>query len=559
MQKPNVLTVVFAGALFLVGLPAPASAQTPLTTATGNMGYEYFGHAVSAAGDVDADGVPDFVVGADAQTTGSMGRVWIYSGATHELLHVKVATLATNYLGASVAPAGDFNLDGRDDVLVGAPGGGVGGVALVLSGLDGSVLHTFAGAAAGDGLGEQVSNAGDVNGDGRADLIVGAPYRDVDGVENVGAAVIFSGADASLLRTFVGGAYNGYFGSAVDGIGDVDGDGFDDVAVGERGDTNLWVFSGADGHLIRVHGSSTGFFPGREVAGIGDVDGDLVPDYAAGSPNSQLPPSTNNAGRVRVYSGLDGSVLHEFFGQAVGDALGSAIDGAGDVDQDGVPDILIGTPQLSTGMGRAEIYSGATWSLLQTFRNDVEKDSFGKSVAGVGDTNGDGVPDVLIGFNGSSKTTYRTGAVRLYSGLDFAPWYPYCDALPNSSYPAASLAFVGSPSVSANDLDLVVTYGVKGMVGLFLYGPAQQQTPFGNGNLCVGGGGVGVFRLPPFVMFDHPGFGGASLDLSQPPLGSGPGQITPGSTWNFQAWFRDTPAGGSGFNLTNALSATFLP
>ena len=113
--------------------------------------------------------------------------------------------------------------------------------------------------------------------------------------------------------------------------------------------------------------------------------------------------------------------------------------------------------------------------------------------------------------------------------------------------------------MSEADLDLIVTWGVKGMLGIFLYGPAQQQTPFGNGNLCVGGGLAGVIWLPPFVMFDHPGFGGASLDFSQPPLGGGAGMVTPGSTWNFQAWFRDTPAGGAGFNLTNALSATFLP
>jgi hypothetical protein len=110
--------------------------------------------------------------------------------------------------------------------------------------------------------------------------------------------------------------------------------------------------------------------------------------------------------------------------------------------------------------------------------------------------------------------------------------------------------------VSEADVDLIVTWGVEGSLGIFLYGPAQQQTPFGNGNLCVGGG---VFRLQPFVFKDLVGYGGISLNFSQPPVGSGPGKITPGSTWNFQAWFRDTAAGGAGFNLSNALSATFVP
>jgi len=506
--------------------------------------------------------VPDFVVGSTTLNSGSMGRVWIYSGANHQVLHTMVGTLATNDLGASVAAAGDVNLDGHDDVLVGAPKGGGSGVALVLSGLDGSVIYTFEGAAFDDNLGESVANAGDVDGDGRADLIVSAPYRDVAGVENAGAAVIFSGATGTLIRTFVGATYDGYFGSAVAGIGDINGDGRADVAIGERGYSfgsgSLRIYSGLDGSLIRSHfgGPGTTFFPGLNVAGLGDLNHDGVPDYAAGSPNSgaQLGQYT---GSVRVFSGLDGSVLHEFVGQVLYGSFGCAIDSAGDLDGDGVPDILIGASgDPNTDHGRVEIYSGSDWSLLQTFTNGVRADSFGKSVAGIGDTNGDSVPDVLIGFDGSNTTTYRTGAVRLYSGVDSAPWYPYCNALPNSSYAGAALSFVGSPRVSDGDLDLIVTWGVKDMVGIFLYGPAQQQTPFGNGNLCVGGS---VFRLPPFVFIDHPGFGGASLNFSQPPLGGGPGMVTPGSTWNFQAWFRDTPAGGAGFNLSNALSATFQP
>ena len=553
MQKSQrILGILAASSSLCIALAQSARAQTPLVTVTGDIGHEYFGNTVSAAGDVDADGVPDFAVGAHSLTTASSGHVWIYSGATHLVLHDVPATLATGALGASVAPAGDFNLDGHDDVLVGAPkGGGGSGVALILSGLDGSVLHTFSGAAFDDNLGEAVANAGDVDGDGRSDLIVTAPYRDVDGIENVGAAVVYSGATGSILRTFVGSTYDGYFGNAADGIGDVDGDGFDDVAICERGDTNVWIFSGANASTIRVHGSSSGFVPGINVAGLGDLNQDGFTDYALGSPSSSM------SGAVRVFSGLDGSLLHQFVGQSTGDAFGTAIDSAGDVDGDGIADILIGVQSSTfTGPGRAELYSGADWSLLQTFRNGVNQDAFGKSVAGVGDTNGDGVPDVLIGFDGSNTTTYRTGAVRLYSSVNNAPWFPYCNALPNSSYAGAALSFVGSPSVSDAELDLIVTFGVKGMVGIFLYGPAQQQTPFGNGNLCVGGS---VFRLPPFVMADHPGFGGASLNFSQPPLGGGPGMVTPGSTWNFQAWFRDTPAGGAGFNLSNALSATFLP
>jgi hypothetical protein len=558
VQKHKRLVGILAVSSFLLfGAPARARAQTPLVTLAGDMEGEYFGFAVSAAGDVDADGVPDYVVGSDIHTSGSKGRVWIYSGATHQVLHTLEATWTGGFKKVSLAPAGDFDLDGHDDVLVGVPAGNLNrGMALIVSGLDGSVLHTFSGAAFEDGFGESVGNAGDVNGDGRPDLIIGVPYRDVGGVENVGAAVVYSGADASLLLTFVGTTYTGFLGSAVNGIGDVDGDEHDDVAIGERtatasGPGKLHIRSGFDGSLIRVHSGSS---LGRNVVGLGDVNRDGVPDYAAGCPFS-FPPS---AGHVWVFSGLDGSLLHEFAGQVVGETFGCAIASAGDVDGDSVSDILIGAQGQQSTTGRAELYSGSDWSRLQTFSGDVLQDLFGKSVAGVGDTNGDSVPDVLIGYDGSSKTTFEPGAVRLYSGLDFAPWFTYCEALPNSSYATgAAISYVGSPSLSDANLDLVVNWAVKNSVGLFLYGPAQQQTPFGNGYLCVGAGGVGVFRLQPFVTgISH---GGISLDFSQPPLSGGPGMITPGSTWNFQAWYRDTPAGGAGFNLSNALSATFVP
>ena len=117
--------------------------------------------------------------------------------------------------------------------------------------------------------------------------------------------------------------------------------------------------------------------------------------------------------------------------------------------------------------------------------------------------------------------------------------------------------YIGSPSLAEQDVGLVVSNAVPNSIALFLYSPQQQQIPFGNGNLCVGGGGAGIYRLGPFATAGT--HGGVQLDFSQPPLNGGAGVLTPGSTWNFQAWYRDVPAGGAGFNLSDALSATFLP
>ena len=134
----------------------------------------------------------------------------------------------------------------------------------------------------------------------------------------------------------------------------------------------------------------------------------------------------------------------------------------------------------------------------------------------------------------------------------------YCMANPNSSGIAASMGATGSTHVSADDFTLRVSGAAPNKSGLFFYGSNQLQVPFGDGFRCVGG--TSLFRLQPVVQTDV--FGGASRDLSfvNPPAGSGPGQIDPGSTWNFQFWFRDPMGpGGTGFNLSDGLSANFCP
>jgi hypothetical protein len=130
----------------------------------------------------------------------------------------------------------------------------------------------------------------------------------------------------------------------------------------------------------------------------------------------------------------------------------------------------------------------------------------------------------------------------------------YCSSTANSTGLAALIVASGSTSVAANDLQLLASPVPASVPGLFYYGPEMISQPFGNGVRCVGDGGVGVFRR---AVRNATAQGELIelVDLSMP--STGPGQILPGSTWNFQAWFRDPAGGGAFFDLSDAVSLTF--
>jgi hypothetical protein len=265
---------------------------------------------------------------------------------------------------------------------------------------------------AGNALGASARGTGDVNKDGYQDIAVGAPEEG-----GVGAVKVFSGKDGSLIWKFDGQAAGDRFGYAVSGAGDLDGDGFDDILVGapqtHTGIGYVQTFSGKTGQvLLTVNGKNFKDLYGFSVSAINDIDNDLIPDILVGAPSSLV----SEKGYVQVVSGATGALIDTLHGDAVGDQFGSSVRNAGLVDGDSCPDFIVGAPGANSLTGYARVYSGCTRGSIYTFTGKQANDFFGLSVSGTGDVNGDGQDDVIVGAPGDDTLLADSGSATVYSG-----------------------------------------------------------------------------------------------------------------------------------------------
>ena len=403
-----------------------------LATLTGEAAGDTFGWVSADLGDIDGDGAHDFVIGAPFNAAGGRGagRAYAYSGKTHALLFT-LSGEPHSLLGFGVSAAGDVDGDGVTDLIVGAPQGGMQGAgfgpgfARIYSGRTGAHVRTLEGAALNDAFGFVVGGVGDVDHDGHSDLVVGAPFADANGV-NSGRVVLVSGLTGATLLAFDGEEAGDMLGTAAAGIGDVDRDGVADVVIaarnggaGDRG--RVYVRSGRNGALLRTYDApSTGADLGWFFATTpGDVNHDGVPDVFASDFSDSADDAGISTGRAFVWSGADGKLLLDLAGRVAGEGFGIGRARAGDVDRDGYDDLIIGAYTNSVAApqaGRTYVISGRTGADLRTMTSSVPYEGSGYDAVGLGDVNGDGAIDFLVTAATNGALGASTGRVYVIAG-----------------------------------------------------------------------------------------------------------------------------------------------
>jgi hypothetical protein len=339
-----------------------------LQSLNGLIASQRFGYSVADCGDLNGDGYDDIIAGAHL-TNSNTGRAYIYFGGNNMSSSPSIVLngeASNNYFGISVANAGDVNADGYNDVIVGAYGysGNTGRAYIYYGGYNmDNIADVVISAPVSNSFGYSVSTAGDVNGDGLSDVIVSAHTYS----SNKGRAYIYYGGlimDNSPDKTLEGFATGGFFGFSLSGAGDINGDGYSEVVVGAyaisafTGSAYLY-YGGMNMDTISdltFTGEAASNFFGQSVAGAGDVNGDGYSDLLIGA--SLYSGST---GRAYIYYGggsPDNVADVTFTGEATGNNFGRGVSGAGDVNGDGYSDILIGAQSYNGNRGRAYLYYG---------------------------------------------------------------------------------------------------------------------------------------------------------------------------------------------------------
>ena len=538
-------------------------------------------------------------------------------------VHSEFLGVGDGWLLGRIGSIEDLDGDGVRDLLLGAHGakgpGPRGGALWVVSGASGQPIFPLIYGPPDFGYGHYVRSIGDLDGDGVEDFADGvvdtAPCLD-------GEANLYSGATGALIvRVPAPSSFfclEEAFGYEVVELGDLDQDGYPEVAITFWFDPAIVIVGGPDGALKRLHrdGNHGGVGVGRTgIAKLGDVDGDGVSDYVIGySGGVGLPPY--NRGLVIVFSGASGEELHRLLPTDEEQASGMGKDVApmGDLDLDGIPDYAVALPyaylncQSSVDHGFARLHSGADGSLIREIESphlyiwggecpmdgleggeDVNGDGFADLMASMkyatavysgatgamlwylrpggdrrgtfallGDLDGDGLSEMGHGDYLGSFGYNQNGKVTIYRGAP-GDAYRICEPSVNSAGTKATLFLEGPISVGNDQLALRIEGAVPGATGAFLYGRHHLQQVLGGSELCIGAFFRGIVpRIGDPVVVAADGTVYSEVDMTRPPLNQGPLAWTPGATWTVQFRYQD-PASPAGFAVSDAFEITFTP
>ncbi|MFC2137426.1 FG-GAP-like repeat-containing protein [Bacteroidota bacterium] len=412
--------------LYYGGSPMNASADVIFQLDYYNW---YYGYSVSTAGDVNNDGIDDIII--SGYNYYDDNSAYIYLGGDGSIDNIADVvlpnTIDLGHYSKTVANAGDLNNDGFDDVIVAGKPTGPGRAVIFMGGNPMDTIPDLV--IKGDSLsdyhfGEVLSSAGDFNGDGYDDIVAGVPVND-DYSYSGKVFIYYGGSNMDSIADFTIKGYNvGELGFSVSAAGDVNSDGYDDIIIGEKRKNNAYILFGSENpdsiFDITIVDSNYYSSLGYCVSKLGDVNNDGYDDVIVGAPESNF--NGTNSGKVCIYYGsenMDSIADINFTGETAEDYFGSVIASAGDVNNDGFDDLLIGLPNddsLGYNAGVVYFYYGGITKkdkpdLIFTDKNPDANDYYGYSVSGAGDVNNDGFDDIVI-----SAPVNQSGRAYLYYG-----------------------------------------------------------------------------------------------------------------------------------------------
>lgn len=557
-------------ALLAAGLlAAGASAQYQTIKAFGEQiatAGDHTGMSVAILGDCDGDGIDDWIVGAPNDGDGGVdsGTAYVLTGGYYTNVLYEINGGAGDNLGTRVCSAGDWDKDGRADFAVSAPGYDTlipifslnRGIVRVYSGKTGLVLANYLGPKAGCRFGDALDAGGDVNADGFADIIIGAPSWDVDTsvsqTTNEGYVAIYNGKSNALIKSWTGEA-SSLLGAAVCFVDELDVDHAWEYAIGSPSYSyisggpfpllqidagRVQVYSGATHTLLYTKLGGMNDALGTALANVEDTDGDFQRELLAGAPGD------GGDGSAYLYEGSAGTLLHKYTAAGYGspEGFGTAVGPLGDVNKDGYDDVAIGAPMTSASVygGYVECFSGKDHSLIVPLLNGPYPGVLAGAALSPtpGDLNGDNWSDLLMSWPYSDYEGTDSG---LAVGLGFLSYQP---DLGFEGPGISQLSCYGTELFTGGQADMKLAYAAPNSQAWLLASLNQVFAAF-KGGILVPDAGTGL-------LFNFATNAQGSLVLPGIPGGGGYAIV-------YCQFLIKNASYPQGWGLSNALAVELLP